>query len=250
MVYFRRSGNYNVSADIVNTYQKINPWLSTLTYHVSGRPLKIVIPNSTLSNCENLLIHDSRQDIVIECSVDKETYKKLTVLHARNCIDSLSPYEYTLQRISELKLLFAKGVIDALYRSLDDKSVVGIESLLQDLSVEYPYPHEITLEDLTNHLCIQDTVFPITVLNAFLYERRNRWTLLKKCREDMNDGQIINAMKNRLVGYLEDKDKFFREGKEKKYSFSYNNLIKMYIALNSDPIKSAWVLLKKYEEAI
>jgi len=248
MVYFRRTGNYRVSSDIVSTFQSIINWLPTLTYHVSGRPLDISISNVTLGNSEKLMLYDIRPDIIITCSVDKETYKQLVALHASNCIDSLSPYEYTLQRVTELNLLFAKGSINVLYRSLDDKSMQGINEILKVLAEEYPYPHEITVDDLSNHLFIQNIVFPISVLNAFLYMRRDRWVLLKKCRESMNDAQIIRIMWNQLQTYLEDKDTFYREGKEKKYTLSYNNLVSMYQVLSTNNVMSAYVLLKKYEE--
>ncbi len=248
MLYFRRSGNYKVSSDIISSYRNIAEWLPTLTYHISGRPLTITIPDCTFNNCEKLVEYDSRQDIVIECGVDKETYKKLSVSHARNCIDSLSPYNYTMQRISDLRLLFAKDVINVLYRSLDDKSMKGIETLLQELQKKYPYPHEITLDDLSNYLCIQDIVFPYAVLNAFLYVRRDRWTLLKKCRSSMNDSLIINVMRNQLQTYIDDKNSFYRKGTEKKYTFSYNNLVKMYTVLFTEPVNNVYVLMKKYEE--
>lgn len=250
-VYFLSEKEEAPRSDYFGSYTKLSKILPTLTYHIEGRPFRVVMSCNKLADAQAIRKEfGSKDNLEITVLVAQNLFEKLSLQYPTE-VRKNSRWDLLEELISERRMLFDKGCVRVLYNAVDSKNKDGFEQALIKLQEAYPGSHVITREDIAKYYYVQDVVFPREVLIEFLLRKRSRWKMYRLCKKAYPASLIFYAMRENLDKIISMKGKYYETGKRDYLSTQIpaSNIARMK-SMFLMGIKDPFIILKLYEGGI
>lgn len=197
---------------------------------------------------------------------DKYAYMNIRIYAAKSTIEYISLYNPTLivndsksaydifkELIEREQLLFAKGLINVLYASIEH-DYETMDDVVKRLREEFGAHVTITEPMLAKHYILNKTVYPRSVMLAYLRCDRWRRVKLKQCLEEVGNDIAVGAVVKNIKLLLEEKVKYFKSGNGSNLikSIDTQRLLLMYrvFVVERNGLDDLCLLLELYERGI
>ena len=161
-------------------------------------------------------------------------------------------YQNFMELIDKYEILFAKGVADILYKSIDH-SYEEMDSVLLRIKTEFG-TNEVKEKDLEQLIVLNKLVYPRQVLMAYLNMDRWRLQKLRRCVSQLGNDVVFWSIRKNIKKLVEAKVKYLNTGMNNgniKY-VNYNNLLLMYRTFLTDTgyFNDVEMLMRLYEKGV
>ena len=169
-----------------------------------------------------------------------------------NVYGAKTEYQNFMELIEKHEILFAKGVADVLYKSIDH-DYEEMDSILLRVKTEFG-GQEVKERDLESLVVLNKIVYPRQVLMAYLNMDRWRLQKLRRCVSQLGNDVVFWSIRKSIKKLVESKVKYLKTGMNDsgiKY-VNYDNLLFMYrtFLTGTGNFKDVEMLMRLYEKGV
>lgn len=224
-----------------------------VTYPLKGR-YKIKVDTENVKEINEFIKNEAQYSTLdTYLYVPEATAEYITQFNTKvNIMQSQRMIDVFMEMVSERNMLFEKGAVYALYNSIPHNTE-DMEAAL-NLIMEAANGQIISERLLSKYFVLNNTVYPKSVLTAFIYMDRYRWSKLNKSVEQLGKEIVLGSMVKNIKSILKEKYEYFSTGVASPYIKSLNtaNVLLLYRVLVTERhgLNDISILLGLYERGL
>ena len=245
----RKKCNYEFK-DFASFYKQA----ALLTVPLQGRYVINVITNNVKDISEFLKREADFSSLMVNIYTEESVVDYITLYDTGIAIaDKVSAFDQFKELVQSKNLLIEKRALSVLYASIEH-SYDEMNSALNKLVEEFGEQNMITEKMLSMLFILNKVVYPRQVLLSFLKLDRYRDVKLRECLNSMGNDVALGATIKNIKSLLEEKTKFLKTGKCKKYlrDIDIDKLLLLYrvFVLERGYVKDVTLLYELYERGL